>query len=276
MPRHGRRDDVGLGAWQDPAAVGPELVPLSVAPTDGWLAVLGRCHPLVLHLPLGVLPATALLEFGALVLRRTPPRGAIVALAWFGALASVLAAASGLVLAQEEYTGETLGRHKVLGLVFAGLSLLAAGLAARSGRMPFRLALAGTLVVMVPVGHLGGSLTHGEDFLFAPLRPPAPAPEPTASEYTLHIAPLLERTCTKCHNPDKQKGELVLTTAAGILAGGENGPVLVPGSPDASPLLQRCELPLDDDDHMPPEDKPQPTAAELATLRAWIAAGAPF
>jgi hypothetical protein len=27
---------------------------------------------------------------------------------------------------------------------------------------------------------------------------------------------------------------------------------------------------------MPPNDEPQPTAAELATLRLWIAAGAPF
>jgi uncharacterized membrane protein len=243
-----------------------------------WLAVFGRTHPVVLHLPLGVLPATAMLEFGALLLRREPPRGAVLALAWLAAGTGALAAASGLVLAGESYGGDTVGQHKVLGLVLAGLLLVAALLALRARRLPFRLALVAALAVMVPAGHLGGSITHGADFLLEPLRPAAAPRQPavddgppaaTASEYERTIAPLLERTCSKCHNPDKQKGELLLTTPEGIVAGGENGP-------DESPLLTRCELPLDDDDHMPPEDKPQPTAAELAALRAWIAGGAAF
>jgi hypothetical protein len=182
------------------------------------------------------------------------------------------------VLAGESYGGDTIGQHKVLGLVLAGLLVLAAVLALRAGRLPFRLTLGAALLVMVPAGHLGGSITHGADFLFAPLHPRQAHATPAApvSEYARTIAPLLERTCTKCHNPDKRKGELLLTTREGILAGGENGAVLVPGRPDESPLVQRCELPLDDDDHMPPADKPQPTAAELAALRAWIAAGAAF
>jgi uncharacterized membrane protein len=253
-----------------------------------WLAVFGRCHPVLLHLPLGVLPATALLEFGALLLRRDPPRGAVTALAWLAALTGVLAAASGLVLAGEDaYGGDTVGQHKVLGFVLAGLLLVAAVLALGARRLPFRLTLLAAFGVMLPAGHLGGTLTHGEDFLFQPLHPaPAkvePAPpgpgdgRPVATgEYERTIAPFLERTCAKCHNPTKHKGDLVLTTAEGIRAGGENGPVLVAGRPDASPMLAHCELPLDDDDHMPPKDKPQPTAAELAALRAWIAAGAEF
>ena len=67
-----------------------------------------------------------------------------------------------------------------------------------------------------------------------------------------------------------------LAQQPGAVAAEENGAVLVPGKPDESPLLQRCLLPLDHDDHMPPDGKPQPTAEELAALRAWIAAGAPF
>lgn len=239
---------------------------------------------MLLHLPLGVLPATALLEFGALLLRREPPRGAVLALAWLGAATGALAAASGLVLAGEDYAGDTVGQHKLYGIALAALLLLAAVLALRTRRLPFRLVLALALAVMVPAGHLGGTLTHGEDFLFAPLHPKAAAPAATggdpppaaALDYRLTIAPWLERTCGKCHNPTKHKGDLVLTTADGIQKGGENGPVLVPGKPDDSPMLTHCELPLDHDDHMPPEDKPQPTAAELAALRAWIAAGAAF
>lgn len=272
---------------------------------DPWLAVFGRAHLLLLHAPLGLVPALALLEFGAAALRRPPPRGPILALAWFAALAAAAAAVSGIVLAGSgDYHGDTVDRHKLAGIALGALCAIAAVLALFANRTPFRLSLLAALGVMVPTGHLGGVLTHGRDFLLAPLRPkavaaaPTPAAEPAAAgdpavagandpaaadgdataggEFARVIAPLLERTCNGCHNPDKQKGELLLTTRAGIERGGENGPVLVPGKPDESPLLTRCELPLDHDDHMPPAEKPQPTAAELQALRSWIAAGAPF
>jgi hypothetical protein len=40
-------------------------------------------------------------------------------------------------------------------------------------------------------------------------------------------------------------------------------------------MIQRLLLPLNDDDHMPPEGKPQPTLAEIAALQWWIERGAP-
>ena len=94
--------------------------------------------------------------------------------------------------------------------------------------------------------------------------------------YQDHVRPIFADRCLTCHNPDKAKGELLLTTPEGIMKGGEYGEVIVAGKPDESELLVRCLLPLDDEDHMPPEDKPQPTAEELEKLRAWIAAGAKF
>src|SRR5688572_15596707 len=136
-----------------------------------WLAVFGRAHIVLLHAPLGILPAMALLEFGAPLVRREAPRGPVLALAWFAALACVLAAASGLVLAEEDTSpNETRGQHKVLGLVLTGLCVVLAALAIRRGRRPFRILLLATLGVMVPTGHLGGSMTHGSNFLIAPLR----------------------------------------------------------------------------------------------------------
>lgn len=266
------------------------FLPLAADAPD-WLDLLGRAHPVLLHAPLGLLPAIALLEFGSAFLRRPTPRGAILTLCWFSALMGALAAASGLLLAREGYAGDTVALHKVLGITLAALGVLAAVLALLQRRRWFRIVLLVSLGVMVPAGHLGGTLTHGADFLFGkvrsankvrseqplPLADGADGPGTTtaaAGGFTDQILPILERTCTKCHNPDKKKGELLLTTFDGLHAGGENGPVVTAGKPDQSPLLQRCELPLDHDDHMPPAEKPQPTAAELATLRAWIAAGA--
>lgn len=242
-----------------------------------WLQLAGRAHLLVLHLPLGMLPALAVLEYGAALLRRPHPRGSILALAWCNAAAAAVASATGLVLAGEGYEGDVVGTHKILGLALAALSVVGALLALRHGRRPFRLVLLASLVVMVLTGHFGGTLTHGADFLLPQAKKAAPRVEnPGTGEFARTIAPILERTCTQCHNRDKQKGELLLTTIEGIQKGGENGPVLVPGKPDDSPLVTRCELPLDDDDHMPPAEKPQPTAAEIAALRAWVASGAPF
>ena len=46
--------------------------------------------------------------------------------------------------------------------------------------------------------------------------------------------------------------------------------------PGADAQVLEAMLPLDDEEHMPPEDKPQPTVDELEQLRAWIAGGAKF
>ena len=253
-----------------------------------YLAVFGRFHPVLLHAPLGILPAVALLEFGAMVFRRPVPRGAILALSWLCAVTAAAAAASGLVLAGEgDYGGDTTGQHKLLGIALGGLCVLSAVLAFLHNRAPFRIALLVACGVMVPTGHLGGNLTHGDDFLFQPLRekkpvqkPPAngngDTPAPAASEFVSIVQPILEETCKGCHNPDKQKGELILTTIEGIQKGGENGAVIVPGKPDESPLVTHCELPLDHDDHMPPPKKPQPTADQVRALRTWVQNGAKF
>src|SRR5688572_24979620 len=48
-----------------------------------------------------------------------------------------------------------------------------------------------------------------------------------------HVRPLLVEHCYKCHSAEaeKVKGGLLLDTKAGILKGGDHGPILVPGKP---------------------------------------------
>lgn len=242
-----------------------------------WLAVFGRAHPLLLHAPLGILPAIAVLEFGALLLRRASPRGAVLTLSWFCALSAVAAAVSGLVLAGEGHNdGAVQGQHKIAGITLAVLCVFAAIAASWQRRATLRIVLGLALCVMVPTGHLGGVMTHGADFLTAPLTGPAEAAPRTGNGFVDTIEPFLQRTCVPCHRPSKRKGELELDTQASIMQGGKHGAVLVPGKPDDSPMLTRCELPLDADEHMPPDGKLQATKAEIAALRQWIADGAAF
>jgi hypothetical protein len=61
-----------------------------------------------------------------------------------------------------------------------------------------------------------------------------------------------------------------------INKGGENGKVIAPGLPDSSSLYYRMALPLEHEDHMPPNQKPQPSSAEMALIQSWIQEGAHF
>lgn len=79
--------------------------------------------------------------------------------------------------------------------------------------------------------------------------------------------------CEKCHGGAKQKGKLRVDSMAALLKGGAGGAALVPGKPEQSSLVQRLRLPLDHDEHMPPRKEPQPSAAEVGTLTAWIRSG---
>lgn len=259
---------------------------------------------MVLHLPIGLLVGLAFLEL--LELRRparTPSaRGALVALAWLTAAGAVSAAASGWLLSYEPgYGGWTLTAHLWLGITLAALCVAAAvaQTLARSGRVgplrAYRWLLAGALLALVPGGHLGASMTHGGDFLLKPLgladSRPTGAERPRAPEaaavgasdsgvatasagFAQAVAPVLEAHCIECHSGSRPKARLALDTAEGVLAGGRNGPVVLPGKPDESELLRRMRLPLDDEDHMPPADLPQPTPRQIEAIADWIAGGA--
>jgi hypothetical protein len=73
--------------------------------------------------------------------------------------------------------------------------------------------------------------------------------------------------CTYCHSGINAEAELDLSSYTTILQGGTNGPALVPGDPEASPIIQKQSGTRD---HFG-----QVLDDELAALTAWIAAGAP-
>jgi hypothetical protein len=81
--------------------------------------------------------------------------------------------------------------------------------------------------------------------------------------------------CFACHGALAQQAGLRVDTAAGLLAGGDAGPVVVPGDPTAGSLLARI-VHADPAERMPPEGEGEAlTAGQIETLKAWIAAGCP-
>jgi WD40 repeat protein len=99
----------------------------------------------------------------------------------------------------------------------------------------------------------------------------APVAAQTPS-YAKQIKPFFARYCLECHAGDEAEGGLNLETYKGLLEGGGRGKALVPGKPDESLLVRLTEGKAKP--AMPPKKAKQPPAAEVALLRAWIAAGA--
>ena len=84
------------------------------------------------------------------------------------------------------------------------------------------------------------------------------------------VAPILESQCVRCHEGDKPKGGLSLVSAARFKQGGESGPIVVPGKPDESMLVDYIS---GGKPEMPKDAKPL-SAKEVATIRQWIENGA--
>ncbi len=242
-----------------------------------WLMPAGRLHPLLLHLPIGLLLLAGLLP----LLKKEVDARPLYAIQSFvlhlAALTAVLTALMGLFLAQEDgYQSALVDQHKWTG---AGVSLLSYGLLLLHRHYParerlFHGALLANIVLLIIAGHLGATLTHGEDFVLAPLRDEAPAITENTPVYVAAVQPILEGKCYSCHNERKSKGELVMTDPEKLRQGGENGPPWIAGNAEESLLIQRLRLPLADEAHMPPEGKPQLSEAEIELLHAWIDAGA--
>lgn len=88
--------------------------------------------------------------------------------------------------------------------------------------------------------------------------------------YNDHIRPLLENKCFSCHNPDKKKGDLDLTSFAGVMTGGGGGAVVDPGNVDGSRIWTTCVK--KEEPFMPPEGAPlSPKDCDL--LAAWVKGG---
>jgi mono/diheme cytochrome c family protein len=104
----------------------------------------------------------------------------------------------------------------------------------------------------------------GADDLAAKQDPPA-----RLITFEADVSPIFRANCWRCHGEKSLKGELDLRSLAGVMKGGESGPVIVPGKPDESLLFEKVH-----DGEMPPAKKERLADAEMKTIRLWIENGA--
>ncbi|MES2708556.1 MAG: c-type cytochrome domain-containing protein [Verrucomicrobiota bacterium] len=251
--------------------------------------VSGNFHPLILHLPIGMLLGAVVLDIFNGPGRRH--ESAVNWLLWLGLLTGAVTALFGYFLGiAGDYAKETLTWHMWTGIsvpVLTFLTLLAKlhydQKQPHMSKSLYRVPLFTTATAVMVAGHFGGTLSHGDilkdvKVLISSRSTSGPSiaqAVETRTVYDAIIAPLMAKKCTSCHGEEKQKGDLQLHTLEAMLKAGESEKsAIIPGSSATSESIVRLLLPLDHEEHMPPEGKAQLNADEQEVLRWWIDAGA--
>ena len=92
-------------------------------------------------------------------------------------------------------------------------------------------------------------------------------------DFDSEIQPILNDRCSACHGADEQESGLALHSLGHLKLGGDRANLVVPGKSDES-LLYQVLLQDGDIARMPLDDDPL-SAEQIATVKAWIDAGAP-
>ena len=258
------------------------------------LDFIGHLHPLIVHLPSGIVLLGVFMmayEHYSGVDFKTPISFAFLV----GSISAVLACIAGWILSNSgEYDSLLVQKHQWTGIATATLGLLAYVL------KQFRKIIAILLTLLVFItGHYGGTLTHGENYLFNSNENANTIPSDALKgaskkitqtisngkdslsivKYNLYkdeVAPILKLRCYNCHSAIKQKNGLRLDGEMFIKKGGKNGKIFFAGNAFKSPLYTSLLLPLDDEKHMPPKGKHQLSQNEILIIERWIKSGASF
>lgn len=263
----------------------------SSIPTDNnWVPFIGRFHILLLHMPIGIFSAHALI-YGISLFKKHEIIQMIVDLTLLLVTTSAVAAAilGFLMGSMGGYDAETLADHQRLGSLFCIALILSSFFRFSCYRKPekgrsMKMELIFTIIagLLLPLaGHEGGNLTHGKTFLteYAPWKT-------GMNEENLElikdpdlankVQTIFKNKCYKCHGSEKQKGDYRMDIHSHLLAGGESElEAVIPHQPLKSFLVELITLPKDDDEVMPPEGKEQLTPEEVIDIIQWINMGAP-
>ncbi|MGJ8561349.1 MAG: DUF1592 domain-containing protein [Litorimonas sp.] len=218
------------------------LFPIDGVSGGGLPRFLGRFHPLILHFPIVLLPlalGAELFRFSSSPWRKWAAAG--LPLLFLAAVMANLTACLGILLAANEgHAGELIRRHRLLGVGVAVFANVALGLRMAAQVRPSHKVMAPALLttlfagcaLMMFAAHDGGSMVHGQSYLsqyapgplkkiFASSRTKGTIKSADSKKFTASgfrqnevlltafssdVAPTIERYCSSCHGPSKQKG----------------------------------------------------------------------
>jgi len=247
---------------------------------------IGNFHPVLVHLPIGILLFALVLE-----LLQTNTKYQSVALAipiayLTGATAAILSCITGWLLSNTgEYNESTLNLHRWMGIAVAIVSVIGYYFSVKKQASISKYIAFVLGILLFTTGHFGGTLTHGDGYLTKAFSATnsdtlfVPKPITNAQEALIYkdiIQPILTEKCIKCHSGSKQKGNLRLDTEEGILKGGKGGAIISVGHAEKSEIFQRVSLDPLNEKHMPPKGKTALTEQERLFLQWWIQTGVGF
>lgn len=251
---------------------------------------IGRFHPLLVHLPIGMLLLAVLLTF-INPKQHLPGWHQAIKMTWlFGAITAFVSVLLGWQLANGGgYNDQDLFWHRWLGIltmIFSATGWWMSRNWPESNKSNLKVVGVLTTLLLVLTGHLGGNLTHGRGYLlaYAPFGNPAPVMDSIQSIdkpldsifiYDDLIRPVFEKKCFDCHSDENQEGGLVMSDEAKLMEGGDHGEVIQRGKPLDSELLVRVTLPRNDQYFMPLKGEAM-TYQEIRLLEWWIAEKADF
>ncbi|HXB30411.1 MAG TPA: c-type cytochrome domain-containing protein [Puia sp.] len=251
---------------------------------------IGHFHPLLVHLPIGILLTGIFLQWLSLKGKYKGIREAVPVVFFWGMLAAIFSCITGYLLSiNDDYDKTLVSWHQWMGITVALTSVLLY-FKIQNPRLTVNNKMLSVILLLLifVTGHLGGSLTHGSDYLTKPLadvfgKDSVPntiiKPIPNVQEayvYSNVIKPIFQTKCYSCHGVNKQKGKLRMDDSLMLMKGGKDGKVIEPGDAHGSAMIKRLLLPVDNEDHMPPKEKPQPTESQIDLLEWWISQGANF
>ena len=253
-------------------------------------AFFGRLHPLLVHLPIGFILLALLFDLKWFKEKGT--RFNFLKIIWFLAfISSFFSALMGWLLAQNGYYIDAdLTPHQYTGILLVFFSCLGWVLRIKQISMPSFFIRINNLIVLfllILVGHLGGSLTHGSDYLtkHTPdfITSKQEYKNKLFEEYTLDsivvfkdfVQPLLNEKCVACHNNNISRGGLNLSNIESIKKGGRSGAAFVSKNPSKSLIFKRISFSQDNEKFMPPTGIPF-SYHEIQLVQWWIQEGANY
>ena len=260
---------------------------------DILLNLIGRFHPLIIHLPIGFILIGLLIEINSQKFKSSNKILKFIFL--WSSITCFISVLTGFLQYQNEgLLWESIQNHFISGIITLLLSVAFYFYLNKSKpftALPRKVYTIGIFFNLLITGHLGGNITHGEDHLIEPLPDSIKLflnKDSVKEEYTFKneidinkpvfnnlIQPILDSKCVSCHNSKKSKGKLMLNNYEVLKKGGKNGLVINFENPELSEILVRIHLPKSEKKHMPPKAKKQLTKAEINILSHWINMGAP-